>query len=365
MSKFNTTKNPAICVLPWVHEYRNIAGKFAPCCMGETFKGNENIEQTREYMLKGLKPRVCNHCYETENKSGWSPRIQETNDWTSKFGDPDIQKPMLEFVDVRYDPTCNLKCKTCGPHDSTLWQKEKGIRIPVNISNQDYLDNIDKKQLKKVYLAGGEPTYIKGYLTFLQALHLVNPRCEVVINSNLKKLPDTWKQIIKKFDNLTVICSCDAIGTLATYMRYPLGWEEFCSNVKYVSENANLLQFNLVASNLTVHKLFETCSWMKQYSNHITLSILQSPKIFSECAVPYTERDVYLSSAKKLLKFPVSVYKASRFRNEVNLIIKKYAESKYDPGLHLHLADEIAEQDSHRTLKLQDVDGFLYGWINA
>ena len=363
MPVFDTKSNPAICVLPWVHEFRKINGKVAPCCAGDTFKDNETIEQTREFMLKGIKPRACNDCYQTEAQSGWSVRIQETNDWINKFGTPNLEKPRLEFVDVRYDPTCNLKCKTCGPHDSTLWQKEKGIKILGNVANKDYLDNIDKKVLKKVYLAGGEPTYIKGYLIFLQELYAVNPTCEVIINTNLKKLPNVWKEIIKNFENLTVICSCDAIGTLGTYMRYPLVWEEFCDNVKFVSENANFLQFNIVASNLTVHKLYETCTWMKQYSNHITLAILRSPKIFSELAVPHIERNVYLESAKKLLKFPVSVYYAARFRNEINRIIKKYSESPYDASLHRYLADEISEQDSHRTLKLQDVDGFLHEWI--
>lgn len=363
MSDFNTKKNKAICVLPWVHEYKSISGAIAPCCQGSILKPNETMASVRHQMLNGVKPRACDYCYKTENESGWSPRIQETNDWIKKFGEPDLEKPMLEFVDVRYDPTCNLKCKTCGPHDSTLWQKEKGIKIPINNQNKDYLDNIDKKALKKVYLAGGEPTYIKGYHTFLEELYNENPSCEVIINSNLKKLSDPWKDIIKKFDNLTVICSCDAIGTLGTYMRYPLDWGEFCENVRFVSKNANFLQFNLVASNMTVHKLHETCTWMKQYSNHINLSILHSPKIFSESAVPHTERDVYMQSAKQLLKFPVSVYYAARFRNEINLIIKKYSESKYDPGLHLHLADEITEQDSHRKMKLQDVDGFLSNWI--
>jgi organic radical activating enzyme len=348
-----------------VHEYKKINGNMAPCCVGDTFKGNETIEQTRELMLKGLKPRVCNNCYSDERHTGWSARIEETINWIRKFGAPDLEKPRVEFVDVRYDPTCNLKCKTCGPHDSTLWQKEKGIRISTNVANKDYLNKIDKTILKKVYLAGGEPTYIKGYLTFLHELYVVNPSCEVIINTNLKRLPDAWKEIIKKFENLTVICSCDAIGTLGTYMRYPLGWEEFCDNVKWVSKNANFLQFNLVASNLTVHKLHETCTWMKQYSNHINLAILRSPKIFSELAVPHIQRNVYLESAKKLLNFPVSVYYAARFRNEINLIIKKYAESPYEAGLHHNLADEIAEQDSHRTLKLQDVDGFLYDWING
>ena len=262
MSVFNTKANPAICVLPWVHEFRKINGKVAPCCAGDTFKDNETIEQTREFMLKGIKPRACNDCYQTESQSRWSVRIQETNDWITKFGEPNIEDPKLEYVDVRYDPTCNLKCKTCGPHDSTLWQKEKGIKITVNQSNKDYLGTVDKKILKKVYLAGGEPTYIKGYLEFLEELYVVNPECEVIVNTNLKKLPDAWKEIIKKIKNLTIICSCDAIGTLGTYMRYPLGWEEFEENVKFVSENANFLQFNLVASNLTVHKLYETCKEM-------------------------------------------------------------------------------------------------------
>ena len=360
---FDVKENKAICVLPWVHEFKKINGKTAPCCLGDTFLEGETIASTRESMLKGVQPRVCNSCYKTEQESEWSPRIQETNDWVAKFGEPDIEKPQLQFVDMRYDPTCNLKCKTCGPRDSTLWQKEKGVKIPVNEANENYLNNIDKKILKKVYLAGGEPTYIRGYLAFLEELFVVNPLCEVIINTNLKKLPDVWKEIIKKFNNLTVICSCDAIQTLGTYVRYPLGWDEFEENVKFVSENANFLQFNLVASNLTVHKLYETCTWMKQYSKHINLSILGTPKIFSEEAVPVEHRDVYVDNVKKLLKFPVSIYYAARFRNEVNYLIKKYSEADYSKSLHDQLRDEITEQDSHRSLKLAEVDSFLHSWV--
>ena len=363
MSTFDVKKNPAICALPWIHEYKTISGNTAPCCNGDNFLEGETIANTRESMLEGVQPRACNRCYKTEQESEWSHRIQETNDWVAKFGEPDIEKPQLQFVDVRYDPTCNLKCKTCGPHDSTLWQKEKGIKIPVNKANENYLNNIDKKILKKVYLAGGEPTYIKGYLVFLEELFVVNPLCEVVINTNLKKLPEAWKEIIIKFKNLTVVCSCDAIQTLGTYVRYPLGWTEFEENVKFVSENANFLQFNLVAGNLTVHKLYETCTWMKQYSKHINLSILHSPKIFSEEAVPMEHRDVYIDNVKKLLKFPVSVYYAARFRNEVNYLIKKYSEAEYSKSLHSKLRDEISQQDSHRSLPLVEVDSFLHSWI--
>jgi len=360
---FNVKENKAICVLPWVHEFKNISGNSAPCCHADNFKDNQTIHYVRESMLEGIKPDVCNKCYKTEDESDWSPRIQETNDWISKFGAPDIKNPIVEFIDVRYDPTCNLKCKTCGPEESTLWQKEKGLKTEINKTNKEYIFNVNKKNLKKVYLAGGEPTYIRSYLEFLNGLFLVNPNCEVIINTNLKKLSDAWKEIIQKFKNLTVICSCDATGMLGTYVRYPLWWDQFEENVKFVSENANFLQFNLVSSNLTAHKLHETCTWMKKYSKHINLSILHRPNIFSEYAVPIEQRPVYVENLKKLLAFPVSVYYATRFRNEVKYLIKKYSTSVYVKALHSKLQEEISEQDSHRSLKLKEVDSFLYSWI--
>jgi len=363
MSIFDTSNNTAICVLPWVHEYKTMDGSTGPCCQGDKLENGETIESIRQDMLKGIKHKACGNCYLKELESGWSPRIHETKDWLKKFGEPEIFNPKLEWVDMRYDPTCNLKCKTCGPYASTLWQKEKKMFMPVNESNKNYLENINKKNLKKIYLAGGEPTYIKGYPPFLQQLYEDNPKCEVVINTNLKKLPSEWKDIIRKFDNLTIVCSCDAIELLGRYVRYPLGWDEFEDNVKFVEENANFLQFNLVASNLTSHKLFETCIWMKKYSKNINISILQSPECFLESAVPLQYRSVYLDNIQKLSKFPVSVHYAMNFRKKIDYLFQKYQKSNYESSLHASLRMEIASQDSHRTLKLQNVDPFLFKWI--
>ena len=363
MSTFDTTKNPAICVLPWVHEFRTIGGKTAPCCQGDALQDKETLNSIRTQMLQGTQPRACNKCYVKEKESKWSPRIQETVDWLKKFGEPDLDNPKLQYVDVRFDPTCNLKCKMCGPASSTLWQKEKKVSMPINPNNLSYLNQVDKKTLKKVYLAGGEPTYIKGYLLFLEQLHDANPKCEVVINTNLKKLPEHWRRIIKKFKNLTIVCSCDSIETLGTYVRYPLVWQEFEDNVKFVSENANFLQFTLVASNLTSHKLFETCEWMKKYSNNINLAILTGPNFFTERAIPHAIRDVYIDNISKLQNFPVSVHYAINFRNKIKYLLDKYNNSVYDESLHRSLQHEIAEQDSHRSLQIKDVDPFLYDWI--
>ena len=155
MSIFDTKTNPAICVLPWVHEYKTMDSSVGPCCHGDKLENDETIESIRQDMLKGIHPKACAKCYVKEAESGWSPRIHETIDWIKKFGEPDTLHPILEWADVRYDPTCNLKCKTCGPYASTLWQKEKKVFMPISESNKIYLENVSKKDLKKIYLAGG------------------------------------------------------------------------------------------------------------------------------------------------------------------------------------------------------------------
>lgn len=359
MSVFNIKKNKAICVLPWVHEHLDLSGKQKPCCHADAFVGDRNIDDLRLEMLESKQPVECSKCFKEESNKESSPRSRETIDWLKKFGEPDIENPFIQYLDVRNDPTCNLKCKTCGPYASTLWAKEKNISVRL----PDYdLTKYDKSRLKKIYLAGGEPTYNKSYLEFLTELSEINPVCEVMINTNLKRLPDEWKTVIGSFKNLTVIISCDAIEDLGCYVRYPLEWKQFEQNVKFVNNQANFTMFNLVPSNLTVHKIDETVEWMGQHSNNISLSVVGGDH-WEHRAVPMEFRQRYIDSLTKLRKFPVSNLLAHKFRLNLDSLINKYSADDYDPDLHLILKEEIAEQDRHRITQLKDVDPFLHSWI--
>jgi len=359
MSVFNIHKNKAICVLPWVHEHLDLSGNKKPCCVGKTISADRNIQSIRQEMLQGIKSIECAKCYGEEDNNESSSRIRETIDWLKKFSLPNIDQPTIQFLDIRNDPTCNLKCKTCGPHASTLWAKEKGVKN--SIPSYD-LKKYDKSKLKKIYLAGGEPTFNKSYVEFLEELLIVNPSCEVMINTNLKVLPNKWKNIISSFKNLSVIISCDASEELGCYVRYPLQWKQFEENVKFVSEHANFTIFNLVPSNLTVHEIDKTVEWMSQYTYNISLTIVGGD-IWTHRAVPQQYRERYVASLEKLKKFPVGEWLAHKFRLNLHALIKKYQNDEYDPVLHKKLRREIEEQDSHRTAQLKDVDPFLYSWI--
>jgi organic radical activating enzyme len=363
MSSFDTSKNKAICVLPWIQKYLAMkdTGKSTPCCLS---KDTDDINELRQKMINGVRPDECSYCYNSEDEGGYSVRIKETMEWIKKYGEPDINRPEVQYMDVRFDPTCNLKCKTCGPKFSTLWQKEKNVVFNKNQYNLKYFETVPKKKLKKIYFAGGEPTFIPEYFKFLEELYAENKECEVIINTNLKKISEKWKVLIGKFKNLSIVCSCDAIENLGTYVRYPLEWKQFENNVQFASEHANFFQFNVVASNLTTHKIHDTVNWMKQYSKNISVSIIESPVIFSEKSVPYSARKEYINAIEKVKKFPIGVYHAMQFKTTVDRLLKKYSENNYSDVLRKQLKQEISNQDSHRKTKLSDVDPFLNSWIN-
>ena len=309
--------------------------------------------------MQGQQPIVCNRCYEQEKQGESSHRIRETTKWIKKFKEPKIDEINIQYIDIRNDPTCNLKCKTCGPGASTLWAKERGIKLTKPNYN---LNKYDKKNLKKIYMAGGEPTYNKSYLQFLTDLLIVNPDCEIVINTNLKNLPIEWKKIILSFKNFTVTISCDAIEKLGSYVRYPLEWNKFEENIKFCQNNNISIMFNLVASNLTVHDIYRTIEWMNQYTNSISLSPVFGD-IWTHVAVPTNQRQRYIDNLIKLKKFQIENWHAHQFRLNVESLIKKYSEDNYDKNVHEMLKKAIKSQDMHRTLQLKDVDTFLNSWI--
>lgn len=359
MSVFDIKKNKAICILPWVHEHLDLQGYKRPCCMAKPISVDRNIESIRQEMLHGHQPDECSVCYEFESEGELSPRINRTVAWLKRFAEPDIKNPNTESIHILNDPTCNLKCKTCGPYASTLWAKEKNLPV---FFPQNNFDKYDLKKLKEVNLSGGEPTFNKSYEELCDRLLKVNPNCELTITSNLKRLPEKWKEIISSFKKSSVIISCDAINDLGCYVRYPLGWTQFEENVKFVSEHANFVKFHLVPSNLVLHKINETVEWMRQFTDVIHLNQIVGNE-WTHLPVPYSHRTTYLEALNKVTKIKISPWEASDFRTTIKSYVEKYKQDNYDPSIHRILAKEIAEQDSHRTTQLQDVDPFLYSWI--
>ena len=357
---FDLKNNKAICALPFVHQFLDFQGKQRPCCISKQLTDGRTMDDVRGEMLKGVRPKECEICYSNEDKKQSSQRIIQTvkHIKRDKISSPDCD---IISIDFRNDQTCNLKCKYCGPWASTLWQKEKGM--VENTTSYKELDRVDKSKLKYVYLAGGEPTLSDRYITFINELTAVNPDCEITINSNLNRLSDEWKDTIKKCNNICFIMSCEATEMLGSYLRYPLNWEKFESNVEFVVKNTNFSYFNLVGNCLNLHVLDKTINWMCGHTKNVSLQILKTPIHYQIYAIPKEHRKPYIESVKKTMGITLDSYVAYQFKDNLRWFEDALSEDNYDKSLHEALKRDILEQDNHRHISLSEADPFLYEWV--
>ena len=164
--KLENTKH--FCAYPWIHTACNTYGDFRLCCMadfhiaknnGDPYKfGKDSISEMwnsdymrdiRNKMLNDEYIEACKECIIDEKIGKTSLRESMTKVWqdNSKFRD-NLQYSVEHDGHVKYTPIsydirlgnlCNLKCRMCGPHNSSQLAKEYE-KINDNKSLSDYHD---------------------------------------------------------------------------------------------------------------------------------------------------------------------------------------------------------------------------------
>ena len=79
---------------------------------------NKNLQNIREQNNNNVWHTECWECEKLEKSGVKSFR----HSMIEKFG---IKKNLSgpQRIDLLFDRSCNLACRTCGPYASTLWQK--------------------------------------------------------------------------------------------------------------------------------------------------------------------------------------------------------------------------------------------------
>lgn len=257
--------NKVFCVAPWTHMHVEPDGNVQLCCASnwkhdhnrslgnlndntpEEIWNNSQYKQIRKNMLAGrAMPEYCSPCYireqgginQTErqrlNKEFSSGYERSTH--TNQDGSYDLLE--LEYLDIRFNNLCNLKCRTCGPDWSSSWANEMGKQQVLR-----YNDNWRKLipylgKLKKVYFAGGEPLMTPEHYDFLEHLSQVNTDIELLYTSNFTRLSlgnrsvlDQWR----KFRLVSAVASIDHVGEHAKYVRTGSDYELIKQNIHTVA----------------------------------------------------------------------------------------------------------------------------------
>jgi len=265
------TKKSFLCKAPWVSLAFQPSGKVGPCCAFELTDLREitsTVENTfaleRADFLAGKVPNGCRKCHYSYLETGKS----YANDF-EKY-QTDFDTVTIQEINVQANNICNLACRSCGPHFSSLWEKEFGPVIKITKDNLVFekLKLLNIRSLKKIFIAGGEPTLTHDHVSLLQMLHqLGHTNVEIRIATNLTSLKYKEIDLVKlwgTFPNLNLHVSIDAVGNHARNIRSGTDWNSVSNNLSIIV-NSNIKHYVMITvSALNIWFLEDTVYHLKK-----------------------------------------------------------------------------------------------------
>lgn len=344
-----TSHDKPFCYAPWTNiQYSGVyeGGGASPCCEwhGKRFRGavkdylnSEYLTTIKKNMLSHNMDEIkitCDACLHVESKGLLSQRhFIETK--TKKYN----QKDTVWRIDYRPDNLCNFKCRMCSPYSSNLIEEEyvKIGRLDnfIEKRNTDDVIDFDFSNLQEFAILGGEPTFNKKLYKILDYLidKKYNEQIMIFYTTNCSSVPNEWKSRIKKFKDLHVNISLDAIGTTLEYVRTNANWKIIEKNVKKTLELTDSYSFRPV---LTAYNFMTVEDWVEYFFQfpvdkvdispvygQIPLKITAIPDHIRERKIKYLESLNHpiannIIKIAKTYKFDETYLKKFKYKTEVD-----------------------------------------------
>lgn len=278
-SKETKIRDNTFCALPWMHLYIGPAGDVLPCCAGdqdyplghidqdslETIYNNDKFQVLRSNMLSGKRTKECTHCWIKEDSGLPSPRLYANKKYSQIVSyDKNLSTKITlspNFIDIRLNKLCNLKCRSCSPYYSSAIAQE--IQEIYNVK-WPALNNSQRKQVlqeilnllpgvEEIYFAGGEPLLSPEHFAMLDKLiELEKFDTEIFYNTNFMQLSFREIDLIhlwNKFDSITLGASLDARGVEAEYLRDGTVWTTIEDNLfRLKSHKTSKIKFKVTST---------------------------------------------------------------------------------------------------------------------
>lgn len=323
-------ENKAFCPVPWKHGVLATDGAYLSCAIaastaegglvrdesghplraGKTslgdFRNSSVMRELRLNMLSGKEtPSVCQRCID-EEKHGLPFRramekskayFSEAEARVATAADGSIQTENMGIAvfNIRPGNFCNLRCRTCGPAQSSAWYDEwhdnyhrgfrdSGIRYAIKktagektrLENSPYgwfkesafekeiLASLDS--LKEIHFSGGEPLISPDHLSLVRKLAESGRAAEIVLdyNSNLTVLPAQLLEIWQAFKQVCIGVSVDGTGPVNNYLRPPSRFAEIEANLSRLDAAGSNIRYWITStvSSLNVGRYHELVGWL-------------------------------------------------------------------------------------------------------
>jgi|694.fasta_scaffold17000_12 hypothetical protein len=377
--------NKSFCIFPFIEMLAN-NGSTTVCCRSSnpitkinnitSWQDDPNYVTIRNKMLAGeLVSDHCSACYNYEARGIKSARQQETVEWANRLGLTSIEDlkhiTTPVYYEVRPSNVCNLQCRSCGPENSNLIEKEYiqiGWRDPKATIEYTNFDFVKFDNLKKLYVAGGEPTAMIELYEFMQkCIDNQNTNFEFLINTNVNKISDRFLSLCSHFSNLQFIVSIDGYQKVNDYVRWLSSWENTIENTKKLSLN-HKVSFNVVVSIYTISQLDQLLTFIDDNFPNVLVHC-SFAEFENDILNPYIfpDGDLVLNRIRKIKK--LNCYKNDKllqsfidgivcyFETPQSIKLEKLKlffefNDRLDESRNIQLKDYIPELDQFRKLVL-------------
>jgi hypothetical protein len=368
--------NKSFCIFPFIELLTNQRsdGFTTVCCRSTTpvahvseiidWQTNKSYQAIRNNMLNGVPiPDHCSSCYKLESKNILSARQQETVEWANRLNLKSLQDlnqiTHPSYYEIRPSNICNLQCRMCSPTNSHLIGREyKKINLVSEIPSKERSDFsiVNFTNLKKLYVAGGEPTAMTEFYEFLDLCIQQNKTdFEFLINTNASKLSNRFKKQLKEFSNIQFIVSIEGVGPLNHYIRWPSDWNTIVENMNFLRKNRHFITTNTTVSIYNVLGLYNLLKFFDDNFPGMLVhcsSCASQNDILSGFKFPYPE----LALRKLLPIQQLRCYKNDRLlKSFIDGIITHYQSTPEIDLDQLKLFFEFNDKlDRSRDIKLVD-----------
>jgi radical SAM protein with 4Fe4S-binding SPASM domain len=372
--------NKSFCPLPWTGFIIKQNGDVKNCVLSKEVIGNidthsieeilvgeKNIKIKKE-MLDDKKPDSCAGCYQLEkNKNNFdiiSQRIYYIKELRSV--DPVLYDQIINFnlhtVDVRWTNQCNQACVYCGPYNSTLWEKEVGASKVMSATAKIAIRNFifhNIKQLKNVYLAGGEPTLMNENLEFLNLLLKENPNVTLRVNTNLSNIDTKVANLIRQFKNVHWIVSVESTEKHYEYIRYGGNWKKFCNNLEEIKKiDGHKISFNMLYCILNYLEIFRCIDYLSSlgfHNNSFVLGPVYTPIYLNILNLPNKKLQQARAELERRIDSSPGFILKDGYTN-----LLKYLDEPFEKNIEESFL-ELKKLDNRRRLDSKSIFKELYG----
>ena len=331
------------CSLPWRGFSNDPDGRVRPCCLYKDHIKDSNdqpmyvqthtvkeifssqyMKNLRDQFRKGARPKECITCIKDEENNYTSKRQRYIKSELGKnvnfLEEPEYPVEYQMII----SNACNLKCRSCTPSHSSLWQAEHKIVWGHTGYNMDYGQASNSKSVlwkdrhswmstvKRLEVVGGEPFYIKKWQVLWNELikkgYSKNISMDMSSNATIFA-GDIIQKLSKNFKSLGVGLSIDGMDGMYNYLRYPGNWSIVKENlIKYHDLNDVRFSISHTIGWLNAYNLTEFHNWCKTYVPKFRIwnNIIHQPKHMSIVTIPIEAKNLI---KEKWLSYDWGVYK--------------------------------------------------------